>query len=145
MIIIGIDPGAYTGIAVYKDGALSELKTIQPYDLQRMLEGEKCDLVVFEDSRLQSHIWTRGLKGAAAMKVARNIGQIDAWCSLIETVCKMSGIETESLSPKAKGEKVDALAFYKLTGYDGRSNQHERDAAMVALPFVKRDNFRRLG
>ena len=57
MMIIGIDPGASTGIAIYKNGVLSELWTTRPYRLERALRNYWPDRIIFEDSRLQSHAW----------------------------------------------------------------------------------------
>jgi hypothetical protein len=40
-------------------------------------------------------------------------------------------ISAHGISPKHKGRKLDAETFNKLTGWQKKSNQHERDAAMV--------------
>ena len=65
MVLIGIDPGMNTGAAEYRDGALVALATIRPHRIGAMLEAVKPALVVFEDSRLQSHVWTRAKTHAA--------------------------------------------------------------------------------
>lgn len=93
------------------------------------------DRVVFEDSRLQSHVWTSVPSKAAALKMARNIGQIDAWCTLITAVCADLGIAAHGISPAGKGGKLNAAEFERLTGWVGRSNEHERDAAVVAWKY----------
>lgn len=134
-LILGIDPGQNTGVATYVDGKLSELETIQPHQIERLIRGRTPARVVFEDSRLQSHIWTRSSNAAAAAKMARNVGQIDAWCSLITAVCADLNIPAHGVSPAAKGAKVAADAFERITGWAGRTNEHERDAAMVAWPY----------
>ena len=36
---------------------------------------------------------------------------------------------------RAKGSKLDAEAFGLVTGWEGKSNQHERDGAMVAWQY----------
>jgi hypothetical protein len=129
MKILGIDPGANTGVAIFVDGQLTEIETTTPWRLREKFEG--VGLVVLEDSTLQSHVWTPA-KGTAALKIARNIGEIDAWCKLIKAECGARGIAYRSISPKDKGAKLTADEFKKLTGWTGKSNQHERDAAMVA-------------
>jgi hypothetical protein len=80
-------------------------------------------------------VWTTAGSRAAALKIARNVGQIDAWCSLITAICADLGIPAHGISPTAKGAKLDAEAFALVTRWTGRSNQHERDAAMVAWPY----------
>ncbi len=134
-IIIGIDPGANTGFAVIHNGVLTNLLTISPWEIEIELSGVPIDRVIFEDSRLQSHTWTRATTRAAAAKMARNVGQVDAWCSLIVGICGRLGIPAHGISPKAKGKKLNAEQFKSATGWTGKSNQHERDGAMVAWPY----------
>lgn len=134
MIVLGIDPGSSTGMAWFVNGRLDTLATIEPYLLHERIHS--VDFVVFEDSRLQSHVWAgAGATRPAMAKIARNVGMIDAWCELIAKTCASRGIAYISISPKAKGAKLDAEAFYKRTGWDARCNQHERDAAMVAWAY----------
>jgi hypothetical protein len=87
---------------------------------------------VFEDSRLQSAVWVPSKNKAVANNIARKIGQVDALCSLIEETCNRYEIKFMRVSPKAKGSKMNSEDFNGLTGWSARSNQHERDAAMVA-------------
>ncbi|NVM91100.1 hypothetical protein FHT32_004764 [Variovorax sp. SG517] len=133
--ILGIDPGASTGLAAFEGGALQFLRTVEPHTIEHMLRSYMPARVVFEDSRLESKVWTTAGSRAAALKIARNVGQIDAWCSLITSVCADLGIPAHGISPTAKGAKLDAEAFALVTHWAARSNQHERDAAMVAWPY----------
>ena len=132
-IVIGIDPGRHTGIATYQDGKLIALDTISPLGLERAIEP--ADRVVFEDSRLISFMFTTVKSRPAALKMARDVGQIDAWCSLIVSICERLGIPAHGISPKNKGAKLNAEQFAKATGWVGKSNEHARDAAMVAFPY----------
>ncbi len=134
-VIVGIDPGSNTGIAIYRAGALAELQTIDPHQLPETIERIAPARVVFEDSRLQSHTWSRKTSAAAQLKIARDVGQIDAWCRLIVATCGRLGIPAHGISPKHKGSKLDAEQFAQLTGWTGRSNQHVRDAAALAWQF----------
>lgn len=136
-IILGIDPGANTGVAVFQGGRLVELQTIEPHQLIEVIETVEPDHVVFEDSRLISPTWARKTSAAARLKIARNVGEIDAWCRLIEATCKRLGVPAHGVSPKEKGAKLDAEQFEKLTGWTGRSNEHSRDAACVAWQLRK--------
>lgn len=134
-VIIGLDPGIETGLAVYQQGALIELATIHPASIRSALMQWSPRRVVFEDSRLQSFSWTTHSSRAAALKMARNVGEIDAWCKLIIEHCAELGIAAHSVSPKGKGAKLNAEQFAALTGWIGRTNAHERDGAMVAWPY----------
>lgn len=135
MLILGIDPGLKTGIAHFDGGKLTHLETVHPADIPNVLQQHKPARVVFEDSRLQSHVWGRGTGVAAAAKVARNVGEVDAWCRLIEHTCSKLDIKCHGVSPQSKGRKLNAQKFERLTGWTQSSNQHERDSAIVAWQF----------
>ena len=135
MTLIGIDPGASTGIAVYNDGKLCELYTVAPWNIAAFIVSINPARVIYEDSRLTSPVWSRGTNAAQSIKIARNVGQVDAWCALIVATCADMGIPAHGISPKQKGAKLNAAAFEKLTGWQRQSNQHERDAAQVAWPY----------
>jgi hypothetical protein len=132
VIILGLDPGVNTGVAQYQGGQLLKLHTIAPHQLPDVIRQAGVMRVIFEDSRLQSAVWTTSLSRPAALKMARNVGQIDAWCSLITAVCADLGITAYGISPRGKGAKLNAERFAALTGWEGRTNEHERDAAYVS-------------
>lgn len=134
-IVVGIDPGTYTGVAVIRAGTLVELRTIHPLDLQEQLTELRPARVVFEDSRLTSHLFTSNPRAAVAKNMARKVGQVDMVCGLIVEACGRLGIPAHGISPKGKGAKLNAAQFKDATGWDGSSNEHNRDAAMVAWPY----------
>ena len=134
-LILGIDPGANTGVATYIGGRLVHLATIEPVEIAESIEAARPKRVIFEDSRLLSYTWTTIKSRPAALKMARNVGEVDAWCRLICAVCARLDIPAHGVNPKGKGAKVDAGRFAELTGWDKRCNEHERDAAMVAFPY----------
>lgn len=133
--LIGIDPGKNTGVAIYRGGALHQLHTLSPDMIGSLLVRVRPDLVVFEDSRKQSAVFSRGTNARATLKIARNVGEIDMLCRQIEDMCRRHGLESVGVSPLRKGAKLDADRFAAVTGWARRSNQHERDAAMVAYPY----------
>ena len=148
--VIGIDPGQACGVAVFVGGKLQRLYTVAPHELLGSLRMRLEDamrapvsdrkprawplLVVFEDSRLQSHVWNAAGK-RGSLRIARNLGMVDGICAQIEAWCEGEGVECIPVSPKSKGAKLDASAFRSFTGWEGRTNQHERDAAMVAWAY----------
>ncbi len=133
-VILGIDPGADTGVAVFRAGQLCELRTIAPVDIERTLIELAPARIILEDSRLESRLWNARTKTStgAALASARSVGQVDAWCNLITALCARQGIDMHSIRPQDKGKKVDPERFAAITGWTKRTNQHCRDAAMVA-------------
>lgn len=136
-MILGIDPGASTGLAILLNGKLDSLETLTPDKLLSELrdcKGMDDLLVIFEDSR-QQPIFSRGTNAAAAGRIARSVGMIDGQCRDIEAVCRDYGIKCIGISPRRKGMKLNAKQFSAMTGWVGRANQHERDACAVAWPY----------
>lgn len=134
-ILLGIDPGVNTGIAVLVGGVLTFLDTCHPLDIQKHLIAHRPDRVIFEDSRLTSHLFTSSRNVAVAKSMARKVGHVDMVCGLIVEACERLGVPAHGVSPKSKGAKLNAAQFKAATGWDKASNEHQRDAAMVAWPY----------
>lgn len=143
--IIGIDPGQDSGLAVFENGALVRLMTLSPLHLieqlhllgisRELANGIPLHGIVMEDSRKTSHSFTAiaGARGIRAqLKIARNVGMVDGQCALIEQWATIHKVPLLALSPEQKGQKLDAARFKALTGWAAPSNQHQRDAAVVA-------------
>lgn len=141
--ILGIDPGEHTGLAYFENGRLIEMRECAPEYLAATLANvaSMVALVVFEDSRKAQHVWTGAGSMAQRLKMARNVGEIDAWCRLIEATCALHGIPCIGLPPSEKaghasGGKLSEETFRNFTGWAGaRTNQHKRDAALIAWKF----------
>ena len=138
--VLGIDPGKHSGLAWFTGGKLLALEEVEPAELAIVLVEKRPMVVIFEDSRQAKSVWTGEGTQAKRAAMARNVGEIDAWCKLIEAICKRLGIACYGMAPSAKaggykGAKINAEAFNRFTGWVGKSNQHCRDAAMIAWPF----------
>ena len=135
MIILGLDPGSNTGCAIYSAGLLQTLHTISPHHIAGFIREVNPGRVIFEDSRLTSYVFTTVKSRPVALNMARKVGQVDAWCLLIQLVCSDMNISGHGISPKQKGAKLNAKEFARATGWLAASNEHNRDAAMVAWPY----------
>jgi len=72
--------------------------------------------------------WHAG-NNIVSQKIAKNVGENHATGKLIEQYCIRNNYQYKLIVPKKS--KVDAAMFKKLTGYDKRTNQELRDAAML--------------
>lgn len=138
MILVGVDPGEKTGICYYDPvkKKIQDLVTVKPNNFLRMIEVAIREGYIFyiEDSRKQSHVWSAdGKSKGSANKIARDVGRIDMICSLAEDKAKDYGVPIHFISPLKKGAKLSGGPFEVLTGWSKRSNQHERDAAMLVF------------
>lgn len=141
MNILGIDPGETTGVATFVGGVLRQLDSATAATALGKLEGMFAlhlgrVMVVLEDSRLTKKVFTApNASPAARLKIARNIGEVDGMCKRILELCALHGVPCLSISPLGKGTKIKKQdVFNAHTGWSGKSNQHTRDAAMVAWP-----------
>lgn len=132
--IIGIDPGANTGFAILevKTRKLFSICTTNAPTAQSYIEGFKASaggelLVVVEDARLRS-----GVPNQYAAKLAAVIKNN---CKLWEQWLILKGFQFVMQAPRRGGTKLTADYFKLVTGYQGRTSEHSRDAGMIAFTF----------
>jgi hypothetical protein len=133
-LIVGLDPGVRTGFAVWSrvEQRLTTVETLgitQAMTLIRtMADVGSLHSVRFEDARMRS--WF-GAKGREALQGA---GSIKRDCSIWqEFLSGLVGVPFLPVSPQAKGRKLDSAAFKRLTGWQGRTSEHARDAALLVI------------
>ena len=138
MIYIGIDPGTHTGIAFWDSTKREfiELSTIPIH--QALLKVKKfyndnkghCDIcVIFEDARQRT--WFGRDKNTNAK--LQGAGSIKRDCSIWEDFCKDYQIPYRAVPPQKGGTKWTAEYFNYVTGWQGKTSNHARDAALLVL------------
>lgn len=133
MILIGIDTGTKTGVAVMIDGKLDSVQTlsiIEALDSVRLkanlaMSVGKNVKIYIEDARKRK--WFG--KNANAKK--QGAGSIKRDSKIWEEFCVYHGIAYELVAPKDSKTKLPADTFKRLTGWQGRTSQHARDAVML--------------
>jgi len=149
MIYIGIDPGVNTGYAEWSvkqqkflavdSGTLNKV-LVRLYRLEdyRKNVDQKAFIHVFmEDARQRKWYGTTAQNDRARLQGA---GSIKRDCQIIEDACKDWGIPITLVAPKNNVTKLSAEQFKKLTGWQGRTNEHARDAAMLVFQFKPTKN-----
>ena len=141
-LIIGIDPDLKaSGVAIVVRNKISELKNMPFHELIEYITALAADneiTVKLEDVNAWSSVKHRAGTGPAAMrKISQNVGQVKAVATLIKQSLNSKGIEVHLVKP-LRGEvkmqaKKNSAYFNKLTGWTGRSNEDNRDAALIAL------------
>ena len=140
-IDIGCDPDSdKSGIAVYRDGKLTNLKSCSLTDCYSSFEYLSCSL---SPSSIKLHI--EDLNGISAntfnikkddplavkLKKAENVGKCKQAQIEIERIAEYFGIEIvrHKVSSKWKDSKSGRAELKRLTGWDGQSNPDTRSAA----------------
>lgn len=136
---IGIDTGANTGFAVwFRDKkelmCVDAIKIHIAMDRVFILNKANPGLIFVrvEDARLRK--WIPRQKDAKTESGRREgAGSVKRDASIWEDFLKDLGIDYEMVAPKDNKTKVDAVYFKRLTGYQGSTNGHGRDAGMLVF------------
>ena len=138
MLVIGIDPGLHTGLAVWDTSSRQFLEIrcsgiVDAMDYLDHLRSERgIGLVVFEDARQRT--WIPRERDLAQMKGrAMGAGSVKRDCSIWEEWCKARQVQYIASRPKNGMTKLTDAYFRGITGYDRRTNNHGRDAAMLVF------------
>lgn len=132
-MIIGIDPDlTKSGVAII--GPSLELKNLtfaETVDLFRSQQSE-IKKVVIEAGWLnkKSNMHSRyGQSKNAGERIAKNVGENHATGKLLVEMAESLGLVVELVRPTKTKKKADE--FNRITGWGKRSNQEQRDAAML--------------
>lgn len=151
-IFIGIDPDNKKSGAAYLNSknrslVLSSMEFPKLMDWLRHVRSCHPDdhmMVVVEGGWLNEsnwHVKGKALAPAKAAAMGRNVGMNHQTGMLIEQMCWAMGIVCDVVRPLAKGwsgadRKITAEELEYFTGYKRRSNQDERDAALLAWNYA---------
>ena len=138
MLVVGIDPGLHTGLAVWDtssrqflDIRCSGIVSAMDY-LDDIAYNRGIGLVVFEDARQRT--WIPREKDLAQVKGrAMGAGSVKRDCSIWQEWCEARSIQYIASRPKTGMTKLTDAYFRGITGYDRRTNEHGRDAAMLVF------------
>ncbi|MEJ7610652.1 MAG: hypothetical protein WKF88_05670 [Ferruginibacter sp.] len=133
---IGIDTGVNTGFAVWN----KEYKRLLICDSMKIHQAMQwiidnvwqngSYIVRVEDARLRK--WLPKDKGRAQLQGA---GSIKRDAVIWEDFLKDLGVDYEMVAPKNNKTKINAEYFKKVTGWEGKTNEHARDAAFLVFGY----------
>lgn len=136
---IGIDPGANTGYAVY-DRQEKKLIAVETLDFWRVInklynyQDDFVYRVVVElpqtkKGKTNKHVWHKEAQDRGAIeRTGVNVGASLREAELIIKWCQNNGYNVLATNPQGK---VDKDVFKKMTGWEGRTSPHARDAGML--------------
>ena len=135
MKYIGIDPGKKTGFAVWDHDAryLAEVSTMsitQAMGKVRMMAailGRENIRMYIEDARKRK--WY-GRTGRERLKGAESICRES---TIWDDFCRELGVEYRMIAPRCNTTKLKAAQFKAITGWQGLTSNHARDAACLVF------------
>ena len=127
-LLIGIDPGVQTGIAVWGQGELQLVKSGSAVEAENYILS-RLDLhtvkLRIEDARKRT--WY----GKAGPERKQGAGSIKRDSQRWQEFCEHHELEFQMIHPKNNTTKLKADKFKRYTGWAGKTNEHSRDAAML--------------
>lgn len=148
MIHIGIDPDMRKpGVAIIQDGVYTSIQSITNVELFALIEKHRGLASVMwhvEDVNAVSPTYYRARHGAVSKQavqdnISQKVGMVKALGTVIIDVLEYYACNYELVKPlrgSFKKAKHEAELFKKLTGWEGRTNQDSRDAAMLIFRFM---------
>lgn len=135
MKYIGIDPGKKTGFAVWDRDAkyLAEVSTLSitmAMDKVRMM----ADILGCENIRLFiEDARKRKWYGRTGRERLKGAGSICRDSAIWEDFCKELGAQYVMVAPRCNTTKLNAQQFKAITGWQGLTSNHARDAACLVF------------
>lgn len=140
--VIGVDPDSDAhGVAIYKDGKLTELKSMSLMQLMTYLQnlnqtlefGEWIEFHIEDVCANNATFGKKGIKnGKAATTISRSLGKCQqSQIELERMIAHLFGNDeiTKHKISKAWKDVNGKKQFQKVTGWTGRSNEDTRSAA----------------
>lgn len=133
---IGIDPGVSCGYAVWnrrmkRFDVVDTLTFWEVMDRVQVFSPHEAKVIVevAHFAPTYRHLKAEGTNANTLSKIARNVGQVTREAQLLVEGLRRVGYTVQEVKPQGK---KDAAEFKRITGWPGRTNQHERDSAMLA-------------
>ena len=139
MIWIGIDTGVHTGLAIW-DGKGRRFLSIELLKIHRAMDVVEALAKAHpgavrarvEDARQRKWIPNMGSIRNEIGR-AKGAGSVERDCSIWEDFLTDINVPCEMVAPRNNVTKLRQEAFANLTGWSQRTNEHERDAAMLVF------------
>lgn len=141
MVAIGIDPGVNTGFVVWdcEGQKFIELLTLDFWTAfdRMILWKRRCEeagrrlALVIENPNLNKPVFPRGNKLPVKLSIAQRVGMNKKEADLLIKAAERMGIYVRTIKPTK--QKWNADTFRRVTGYEGRTNEHKRDAGRLVF------------
>lgn len=141
-VYIGIDTGTHTGVAIWDGTQFLLLETMAIHKAMKMVNvyvQSGIDVVVrVEDPRQRTWFGTERMSREQERKKLQGVGSVkrDAsiWDDYLSDLCKdKPNIKYEMVAPRRNITKLSSESFKALTKWQGRTNEHCRDAACLVF------------
>ena len=139
MFLLGIDPDRGWAVAdhskdrrlIIEAGSVNGVSQMAK-KIRSLAARYKIECVRIERSAGRG-VYTRpGTTEKAMKKIAVNVGENRAKAEAIFWFCEGLGLNPQFVNPVRNGTKLSSRQIESLTGWTGRTNEHVRDAIVIA-------------
>ena len=139
-LVVGIDPGVNTGVAVW-NRTVRSFESIASLPIHRVMaailsaqSAGSLHSVVFEDARQRTWFGKMDAKQAKfGAAVREGVGSVKRDCTIWHDFLDSHGIVFVAVKPASGATKWDADKFMRMTGWAGKTNEHGRDAGILVF------------
>lgn len=150
--VIGCDPDSKAhGVAIYEDGKLTELHSLQLIEFYTLIKNLKQFgkvVVSIEDNNAISAIYAGRFNNkdsqAVKSKKAQHVGMCKQAQIEVERVCESLGVEIVRQKPSKQWKDTNNRQFELVTGWKERSNEDTRSAAYFGWLLAQKSEKSRL-
>lgn len=150
-LVIGIDPDIeLSGFAAVGRGVLFQITSMTVTQIidyvdslvESALISKDQILVRVEAGHKNKSVWSGGVQyrreasKSEIAKIAVDVGRNMGVGIVLINHFKERGVDVEEVVPRSKGRKVDASMLQKMCGWSTRTNQDQRDAAILVIPYI---------
>ncbi len=142
---VGIDTGVHTGYAEWdcKSKQFVMVKTMMIHQamirLHERIRAWRRDgkqfIIRVEDARQRKWFCEKYTKDGAHRNIQQGAGSVKRDAKIWEDYLTEQNVNFEMVAPKNNTTKLNAVAFKVLTGYQGQTSEHTRDAAMMVFGY----------
>lgn len=137
-MFIGIDPdvdksGVAISVPADNSMALNNYSFFQVFDCLKRVKADYDVRVIIEAGWMNKSNWHASSRNssAAAAQIGQRTGANHEVAKKLAEMCRYLNIPYEEVKPEKS--KVDSKYFAAITGITSRTNQEQRDAAMLVI------------
>lgn len=153
-LIVGIDPGLKTGIAII-NSETDEILEVSTSDfcsvffrLQNLPARSRRDyLLVIENAKLNKQTYHRHRRAGrqnqgVTDRIGRGIGSVQRESELLVLLLQGVGYEVVQVKPDYGAKKWSRAELEQITGYTDHTSEHGRDAVRLAMDYIDKQKQR---
>lgn len=142
MIYVGIDTGTHTGYAEWnaKEKRFLSVDSVKIHQaMERIRSLTKLNpgslMVRVEDPRQRTWFGTERMTREEERKRLQGVGSVKRDATIWEDFLTDLGVQFEMVPPRQNVTKLSQETFRSYTGWNKKTNEHGRDAAMLVFGF----------